>query len=76
MAAAVAALDVTAKRRGAAAFDRAHGTALRGGQRCAVPLAIDVTVLAEYVRHFRPVAGHDAGPSGGGEDRCGGDDTT
>src|SRR5271168_132875 len=58
VAAAVAALDVAAERRGAAAFDRADGTALCGGQRCAVPLTIGFPVAAEDVRHLRPLPGH------------------
>jgi hypothetical protein len=74
MAAAVTPLDVTAERGGAAAFDRAHGTPLCGRQRRTMALAIAITVAAEDIRHFGPLAAHAVGSSGGDEIRCRGSD--
>ena len=71
MPAVAAALDVTAERRGATAFDRAHGTPPRGGLRRAVPVTKSHAEVAEYVRHFQPDAGHATRASGGYEVRCG-----
>ena len=53
MAARIALFDMTAKRRGPAAFDRGHHPALRGRQRTAVLLTMGITIAAEDVRHFR-----------------------
>jgi len=62
--AAVAPLDVAAQRRRATEFDRAHGSALCGREGCPVVLTIGLTIAAEYIRHFRPLAGHGSGRSG------------
>src|SRR3954453_13213455 len=52
MPALIALVDVATQRRRAAALDRGHDAALRGGQ--VMPLTIDVAVAAEYIRQFRP----------------------
>ena len=71
MAAVAATLDVTAERRGAAAFDRDHGAPPRGGQRRAVLVTKSRAEVAEHIRHFQPLAGHGTRASGGHEVRRG-----
>lgn len=56
--AVIALLDMSAERSGPAQFDRRHDAKLGGRQRRVVPYAIGFAVAAEYVRHFRPRAGH------------------
>jgi hypothetical protein len=56
--AAVALLDMTAKRCCATQLDCGHGVTLRGGESGAVLLSKCVTVAAEHIRHFGGVAGH------------------
>ena len=65
MPAFAATFDVTAERRRAAALDRDHGTASRTGQRSAVLIAKSRAGVAEYVRHFQPLAGHETRASDG-----------
>jgi len=65
MAAITAPLDVTAERGGAATLDRDHGMPLRRGQRPAVPVTESRAEVAEHVRHFQPLAGHETRASGG-----------
>ena len=62
MAAGLALFDMAAERRRPATLDRGHDAALRGRQRAAVLLTIDIAVAAEDVRHFQLWAVH--GPSG------------
>ena len=69
MAAFAAALDVAAERGGAAAFDRAHGAPPRGGQRRTMPVPESLAEVAQYIRHFQPLASHESRPSGGDEVR-------
>ncbi len=71
MAAIAATLDVTAERGGAAAFDRDHGAPPRGRQRRAVLVTESRAEVAEHVRHFQPLAGHETRASGGHEVRRG-----
>jgi hypothetical protein len=47
-------LDMTAKRGGAAEFDRGHHAALRRAQLRLMLRTIGVAIAAEHVRHFRP----------------------
>ena len=54
MTALITLLDMTAKRSGAAEFDRGHDAALRCAQLRVMLLTIGVAVFAEHVRHFRP----------------------
>src|ERR1700685_1772096 len=56
--AAVALLDMTAKRCCATQLDCGHSATLRGGESGAVLLSICVAVAAEHIRHFGGVAGH------------------
>jgi hypothetical protein len=58
MAAVVAPLDVPTEGRGAAKFDRSHGTALCRRERSAVLLTIILTVTAEHVRHLQGAGPH------------------
>jgi hypothetical protein len=58
LSAIIAPLDVTAESSGAATLDRDHGMPLRGGQRRAMPITESRTEVAEYIRHFQPLAGH------------------
>ena len=58
MPAAVALLDMTAKRCCATQLDCGHSATLRGGESGAVLLSKCVTVAAEHIRHFGGVAGH------------------
>lgn len=60
MAAIAARLDVTAESGGAATHDRDHGAPPRGGQRGAIPITKSRAEVAKYVRHFQPLAGHEA----------------
>jgi hypothetical protein len=55
---AIAAFDMTTKRRSSTQFDRAHDATLCGAERGAMDLTIGCAVAAEYIRHFRPHAGH------------------
>jgi hypothetical protein len=70
MAAVATTLDVTAKRRGAAAFDRAHGALPCSGQRRAMPVTKSLPEVAEHIRHFQPAVGHN-GPVVQAGMRCG-----
>jgi hypothetical protein len=72
MAALAALLDVTAERSGATGLDRGHGTPLCRGQRRTVPITKSRTEVAEHVRHFQPLAGHETACSGRHEPRYGG----
>src|SRR5208283_48547 len=58
MAAFAATLNVTAECCRAAALDSDHGTAARSRQRRAVLITESRTEVAEYIRHFQPLAGH------------------
>jgi hypothetical protein len=58
--AAVALLDMTAKRSCATQFDCGHSATLRAGESSAVLLSICVAVAAEHIRHFGGIAGHRA----------------
>ena len=58
MPAAVALLDMTAKRCCATQLDCGHSATLRGGESGTVLLSICVAVAAEHIRHFGGVAGH------------------
>ena len=69
MAAIAAPLNVTAESGGAATLDRDHGASPRGGQRRAILNAICRAEVAENIRHFQPLAGHETRPSGGLEVR-------
>ena len=69
MAAIAAPLDVTAESGGAATLDRDHGAPPRGGQRRTVPVTESRAEVAEHIRHFQPLAGHETGLSGGHEVR-------
>ena len=60
MPAAVALLDMTAKRCCATQLDCGHSATLRGGESGAVLLSICVAVAAEHIRYFGSVAGHRA----------------
>src|SRR4051794_34916826 len=71
MAAIAAPLDVTAERGGAATLDREHGAPLRGRQRRAVLITESRAEVAEHLRHFQPLAGHEARASGPDEVRQG-----
>jgi hypothetical protein len=71
MTAIAARLDVTAKSGGAATLDRDHGAPPRGRQRGAILITESRAEVAEYVRHFQPLAAHEWEPSGGHEIRCG-----
>jgi hypothetical protein len=68
MAAAVAALDVTAESCAAATLDRDHGAPPGGGQR-AMLITKSRAEVAEDIRHFQPLAGHGGRASGGHEVR-------
>src|SRR5437870_5936226 len=59
MATIAACLDVTAKSGGAATLDRDHGAPPRGGQRRAILITESRAEVAEYVRHFQPLVGHE-----------------
>jgi hypothetical protein len=59
MAAIAALLDVTAERGGAASLDRGHGMPLCRGQRGAMLITKSRAEVAEHVRHFQPLAGHE-----------------
>jgi hypothetical protein len=59
MAAIAALLDVTAKSYGAASLDRGHGVPLRGRQRRAMLITESRAEVAEYIRHFQPLASHE-----------------
>jgi hypothetical protein len=65
MAAFAAALDVAAERCGAAVFDRAHGAPPCGGQRRTMAVTESRAEVAEYIRHFQPLASHEPRSSGG-----------
>jgi hypothetical protein len=52
-------LDVTAESGGAATLDRDHGAPSRGGQRRAMLITKGRAEMAEHIRHFQPLAGHD-----------------
>jgi hypothetical protein len=52
MATAIAPLNMSAKSRGAAQFDRRHRAALRRRERNATLLTVSSAVAAEHVRHF------------------------
>ena len=54
----IALLDMTAKRGGAAEFDRGHDATLRCAQLRVMPRTIGVAIAAEHIRHFRPRPGH------------------
>jgi hypothetical protein len=54
----IATLDMTTKCRSSAQLDRAHDATLCGAERGAMVLTIGCAVAAEYIRHFRPRAGH------------------
>jgi hypothetical protein len=58
MIASIAALDVTAKRRGSTQGNCAHDATLRGAERGAMAFSIGVAVAAEHIRQLRPGAGH------------------
>src|SRR5215469_2829545 len=58
MAAFVTTFYVTAERCRATALDSDHGTATRTRQRRAVLIAESRAEVAEYIRHFQPLAGH------------------
>ena len=69
MPALVTTIDVTAKSGSAATLDRGHGAAPRTRQRRAMLLTERRAEVAEYVRHFQPLAGHRIRASGGYEVR-------
>ena len=52
-------LEVTAESGGAATLDRDHGAPPRGRQRRAVPVTESRAEVAEHIRHFQPLAGHE-----------------
>src|SRR5215467_13213036 len=54
----IALLDMTAKRRGAAEFDRGHDAAVACAQLRVMLCTVGAAVAAEYIRHFRPRPGH------------------
>lgn len=58
MTALITLLDMTAKRSGAAEFDRGHDAALRCAQLRVMLRTIGAAVAAEHIRHFRPRPGH------------------
>jgi hypothetical protein len=58
VAAAVALLDMAAKRGGATQLDRGHRATLRRGKSGAMLLTISLAAAAEHVRHFRSDARH------------------
>ena len=60
MATIAATLDMTAESGSAATLDREHGTPPRGGQRRAMLITESRAEAAKYIRHFQPLAGHDA----------------
>jgi hypothetical protein len=64
MAAIAAALDVTAESGGAAALDRGHGVPLCPRQRPAMLITETRAEVAEHVRHFQSLAGHETRVSG------------
>src|SRR5215208_6664874 len=49
---------MAAERGRPAAFDRAHGVALHGGQRPPVLLPVCLAVAAEHVRHLQGTGRH------------------
>jgi hypothetical protein len=59
MAAIAAALDMTAESGGAATLDREHGAPPRRGQRRAMLVTESRAEVAEHIRHFQPLAGHE-----------------
>ena len=65
MAAVAAPLDVTAERGGAATLDRDHGAPPCGRQRRAVLVTKSRAEVAEHIRHFQPLAGHEPAPQAG-----------
>ena len=71
MAAIAALLDVTAESGGPAILDRDHGAPPRGGQRRAISVTKSRAEVAEHIRHFQPLAGHEALALGGHEVRHG-----
>ena len=75
MTAVVAALGVTAQRGSAATLDRDHGTPPRSRQRRAMLITESRAEVAEHIRHFQPLAGHEDRASGGHEVRYRGEDT-
>ena len=62
---------MTAERCGAASLDRGHGMPLRGRQRRAMLVTESRAEVAEHVRHFQPLAGHETRASGGHQVRHG-----
>ena len=71
MTAIAAPLDVTAESGGTATLDRDHGAPRRGGQRRAVLITESRAEVAEHIRHFQPLAGHETHALGGHEVRRG-----
>jgi hypothetical protein len=58
MAAFATTFDVTAERCRAAVLDRDHGTAARDGKHRTVLITESRAEVAEYIRHFQPLAWH------------------
>jgi hypothetical protein len=71
MAAVAAPFDVTAESGGATSFDTGHGSTPCRGQRRTVLITESRAEVAEHVRHFQPLAGHETRSSGGHEIRRG-----
>ena len=71
MTAIAAALDMTAECGGAASLDRDHGMPPRGRQRRAMLVTESRAEVAEHIRHFQPLAGHEPRASGGHQVRHG-----
>ena len=69
MAAITAPLDVTAESGSAASLNRSHGPTPRCGQRRAMLITESRAEVAEHIRHFQPLAGHETRSSGGHEVR-------
>jgi hypothetical protein len=65
VAAIAAPLDVTAESGSAASLNRSHGTPPRSRKRRAMLITESRAEVAEYIRHFQPLAGHGIPPSGG-----------